>query len=198
MGQARQRSRTQAALLAAHPDCIYCGGVRKATTIDHMPPRIMFRRKLRPRQFEFPSCASCNQGTKSSDQVAALVGRFLPDATTPEEQKELRQILTGLKNNNRLVLEEMNLAPAEEKLIRSRTRAYSVCPGASSTWRERIRKDICTLLAASWRSQCTGRKPNKSFRLRAALPSVSTAMWTQWKGSCQCRFSSSCHQNSGR
>jgi hypothetical protein len=129
MEQARQRRRRQAALLAEHPHCIYCGGVRKATTIDHMPPRIMFRSKLRPGQLEFPSCDPCNQLTKASDQVAALVGRFLPDAVTPEEKADFRKILTGLKNNMRPVLEEMNLGTAEEEQVRRRTTAYAGVPG---------------------------------------------------------------------
>jgi hypothetical protein len=89
----------------------------------------MFRSKLRPGQFEFPSCTPCNQGTKAADQFAALVGRFMPDPTTREEQQEFRRLLTALGNNIRPVLEEMNLGPEEEALARSSTRAYSGVPG---------------------------------------------------------------------
>jgi hypothetical protein len=94
-----------------------------------MPPRIMFRSKLRLGQLEFPSCDPCNQLTKASDQVAALVGRFLPDAVTSEEKADFRKILTGLKNNMRPVLEEMNLGTAEEEQVRRRTTAYAGVAG---------------------------------------------------------------------
>jgi hypothetical protein len=125
MGEAKQRSRSRAALLAEHPRCIYCGGVRQATTIDHMPPRIMFRSKLRPGQFEFPSCDPCNQGTKTADQFAALLGRAMPNSTSREEQAEFVKILNGLKNNIRPALDEMKLVgPVEEQLLMLRTAAH--------------------------------------------------------------------------
>jgi hypothetical protein len=53
------------------PLCIYCGGVVRATTIDHMPPRIMFYGKRHPKGLEFASCQKCNEGTKYAGLVAA-------------------------------------------------------------------------------------------------------------------------------
>jgi hypothetical protein len=89
----------------------------------------MFRSKLRPGQFEFPSCDLCNQETKTADQFAALVGRCMPDPTTPEEKAEFRKLLSEVKNNIAPALEEMNLAgPKEEQMMKTRTPAYLDVP----------------------------------------------------------------------
>ena len=122
MGESRKRKRGHAAILAANPFCIYCGGTERATTIDHMPPRIMFRGKHRPGQFEFPSCDHCNQRTKATDQFAAYIGRLYPDATTATDQDEVRKILNGLKNNLPGVLQEMYIGRAGQKLASKRVR----------------------------------------------------------------------------
>jgi hypothetical protein len=124
VGQASRRKQNHAALLAANPFCIYCGGARPATTIDHMPPRIMFRGKLRPGKFEFPCCNPCNQGTKNSDHVAAFLGRLQPDATSVADQADVKKILAGLGNNMRPVLREMYMGRAGQKLARNRVRSF--------------------------------------------------------------------------
>jgi hypothetical protein len=67
-----------------------------ATTVEHMPPRIMFTGKLRPAQLEFPCCDPCNQATKHSDLLAAFLGRLLPDAETNLKQEDVKKILRGL------------------------------------------------------------------------------------------------------
>ena len=121
MGQAKQKERSQAALLAANPFCVYCGGANPATTIDHLPPRIMFRGKLRPRQFEFPCCEPCNKGTKGTDQLIAWIGRIFPDPATESDKADVQKILRGLKNNMPDVLREMHIGTAGQKLARKRT-----------------------------------------------------------------------------
>jgi hypothetical protein len=52
--------------------CIFCGGESKSTTVEHMPPRVMFRGKQRPKGHEFPSCERCNSGFSQLDQIAAM------------------------------------------------------------------------------------------------------------------------------
>jgi hypothetical protein len=120
MGQARQKRLSQAALLAANPFCVYCGGTQRATTVDHMPPRIFFRAKLRPGQFEFPSCHPCNQGTKDTDQLIAWLGRVYPDATNEMDKADVKKILKGLENNQPEVLKEMYIGPPGQELARKR------------------------------------------------------------------------------
>jgi hypothetical protein len=110
MGESKVRKRAHASILAACPFCIYCGGTTHATTIDHVPPRIMFRNKYRPKGLEFPSCNNCNAGTRRSDLVAAMIGRFFPNASSPDEMKG---ILQAVSNNIPGLLDEMYLGPAE-------------------------------------------------------------------------------------
>lgn len=112
MGEAKQRRQSNAERLASSPGCIYCALRGAATTLDHMPPRAIFSAKHRPKGLEFPSCEQCNAGTKSTDQVAALMSRILPDASTDEGLAEVRKYLQAVANNVPGLLEEMN-GPSE-------------------------------------------------------------------------------------
>jgi len=47
-----------------------------ATTLDHVPPRIMFPGKRRPAGLEVPACEPCNQGTKRQELMAAVFSRL--------------------------------------------------------------------------------------------------------------------------
>jgi len=112
MGEAKRRRRSNAERLATEPGCIYCAGRKPATTLDHMPPRAIFSAKHRPKGLEFPCCEACNAGTKTTDQVAALISRILPDASTEEGLAEVRKYLQGVANNAPGLLEEMSGPPA--------------------------------------------------------------------------------------
>jgi hypothetical protein len=105
MGESKAKKRAHNAILAACPWCIYCGS--PATTIDHVPPRIMFRDRQRPKGLEFPSCQPCNEGTRLADLVAALIGRLYPDAEQQDEQQEMEKLLSSVKNNIPGLLEEI-------------------------------------------------------------------------------------------
>ena len=78
-----------------------------ATTIDHVPPRIMFRDRYRPKGLEFPSCRSCNEVTKHCDLVAAMLGRVYPDAKTDKDREEFKKLLQSINNNIPGLLQEM-------------------------------------------------------------------------------------------
>lgn len=80
MGEAKTKRRAHGEILKRYPHCIYCG--HPASTIEHMPPRMMFYEKLRPKGLEFPCCDVCNSATKHADLVASLLARLWPDATT--------------------------------------------------------------------------------------------------------------------
>lgn len=54
--------------------CIYCYGY--ADTIEHMPPRIMFLNKSRPKGMEFASCKKCNTESGMADAVASMIARL--------------------------------------------------------------------------------------------------------------------------
>jgi hypothetical protein len=106
MGESKAKKRAHSAILEACPWCIYCGSA--ATSIEHMPPRIMFLARQRPKGLEFPSCQPCNEGTRLADSVAALIGRVYPDGD-PQEAKGL---LRSVKNNIPGLIEEMHIGAA--------------------------------------------------------------------------------------
>jgi hypothetical protein len=84
MSESSAKKRAHSAVLEACPYCIYCGGEVPAVSIDHVPPRAMFRGRRRPKGLEFASCKNCNEGTGRADLVAALLSRVAPDAGDEE------------------------------------------------------------------------------------------------------------------
>ena len=77
MGESRRKSRKGAAIVAAEPRCIYCAS--PSETVEHMPPRSMFRDKDRPSAMEFGACTACNGATRGADVVASVIARLHPD-----------------------------------------------------------------------------------------------------------------------
>jgi hypothetical protein len=63
MSDSRAKKRAHGRVFEACPNCIYCGGEVPAVSIDHVPPRAMFRGRRRPKGLEFASCKGCNEGT---------------------------------------------------------------------------------------------------------------------------------------
>jgi hypothetical protein len=113
MGEASRRRRSNQALLRDSPFCIFCGGTEAATTIEHCPPRMMFRGKQRPHELTFASCEQSNSGTRRSDLVASLLGRVYPDGTDVDVA-DLRKVLRAIANNVPGLLQEMMLSDAEQ------------------------------------------------------------------------------------
>jgi hypothetical protein len=75
MGEAKTRSRSGAQILKAAKRCVYCSSTL-ADTLEHMPPRGMFKDKDRPSGWEFACCERCNQGTKGADALAQFVAKI--------------------------------------------------------------------------------------------------------------------------
>ena len=74
MGQAKQKKVTRRAILETEERCIYCAAA--PSTIEHMPPLVLFLKRQRPKGLEFAACQECNNGTKGADAVAALFSRI--------------------------------------------------------------------------------------------------------------------------
>ncbi len=74
----RGNKASHTSILAGASRCIYCPtkAVTSKLTIEHMPPRGMFRKKDRPKGFEFASCANCNEGTSAADSAVAFFARI--------------------------------------------------------------------------------------------------------------------------
>lgn len=118
MGESKSRARGRAAVLAAGPSCIYCGG--KADTIEHMPPIGMFAAKRRPQGLEFPACRPCNNGSSHADLVAALLCRVYSKTELPSSLDEFSGLLRRIRIHIPGILDEMRVGRAGQKLAANR------------------------------------------------------------------------------
>jgi hypothetical protein len=116
MGQAKQRASFNKRFLAEHPFCIFCGGTTPSSTVDHVPPIVMFAGRQRPKGLEFAACSVCNNGTRHADLLAAFLGRSFPDPVTATDRQDIDRILKALSNNIPQVLAEMKSNRGAEKL----------------------------------------------------------------------------------
>lgn len=122
MGRANDRvmgERLTERQLRLHPLCVYCGGSRPAVETDHVPPKAVFKLKLRPQGLEFSACAACHKGTRHIDAVAALTARSWPNLQTEEEREELKRLMGGVLRN---------VPPVAYELHRGFTSASTVPP----------------------------------------------------------------------
>lgn len=75
-----------------------------------MPPCSMFRDRQRPGAMAFGACKACNQGTRGSDAVAALLARIHPDIDERSWQvEEIRKLRAAIDRYAPGVREEINL-----------------------------------------------------------------------------------------
>jgi hypothetical protein len=118
MGEAKQKLRAHAAILADAPGCIYCAGENVATTIEHMPPISMFEGRQRLKGFEFPACQACNNNTGHSDLVAAMLSRLWPDAESEIQKRDVKKLVSAVSNNIPLLLTEMEVGRGGQKMAR--------------------------------------------------------------------------------
>lgn len=105
-------------VLSRSPNCIYCGGVTPATTVDHVPPISIFDNRDRPSGLEFAACLPCNNGAGRDELVAAWISRAFPDPETPKGEQEIEDILRGVSNNWPGLLEELQPAFWQDKAAR--------------------------------------------------------------------------------
>jgi hypothetical protein len=72
MSESKRKKDRYSALLSNHAYCCFCGGARKSATIDHVPARIFFRKKIGPEDFEFPACQECNAASRACHQLSHI------------------------------------------------------------------------------------------------------------------------------
>jgi hypothetical protein len=108
MGEAKRKSQTRQVIIGGEPRCIYCPG--PAATLEHMPPTGMFRDRQRPGAMEYSACEACNNGTRSSDAVAALIARMHPDIGEESwQEKEIGKLISAIDSYAPGVREELSL-----------------------------------------------------------------------------------------
>ncbi|MDR9763730.1 hypothetical protein RJJ37_29565 [Rhizobium redzepovicii] len=94
-------------MLAAQPFCVFCGGTTQATTLDHMPSRVLFDGKHRPKGLEFSSCQPCQDSTRKAETVFAVLSRFYPEPTTNTQRAEFQKLLRAAERHNPGFMREM-------------------------------------------------------------------------------------------
>jgi hypothetical protein len=108
MGEAKLKKTFNERLIAAHPFCIYCGGSVASAEVDHVPPRIMFKQKLRPKGLEFASCSECNRSASRFEMVAAVIGRLSPDNNFSNWVQAWGKLLQETDSNNPGLIKELH------------------------------------------------------------------------------------------
>lgn len=99
MGEAKQKSRNNKQILLENPRCIYCA--LPANTVEHMPPKAMFKDRFRLSGMEFGCCEACNGGTKGADAIASFLALLSP-TDDPHNEWQLPVILRLLDTSERL------------------------------------------------------------------------------------------------
>lgn len=129
MGQSRTR---RAALLAACPMCIFCGGQVAATTIEHCPSRAIFRERVAPQGFEFAACAGCNRGSSDDDLMVAFLAHL--GGRDARVLKRGRGLMLQVKRQFPGVLQKMFSKSATE--ARSDARRIGIRPRPGETYQQ--------------------------------------------------------------
>ena len=114
-----RRSRNLATLRDG-ANCIFCGGLRNAETIEHAPPISLFVGKHRPKGYEFPACLRCNKGSSEWDQVASFFALVAGEIRDPRYgNRDSSRLIQGIANNIPEVLDCISLdgADARDPLI---------------------------------------------------------------------------------
>jgi hypothetical protein len=114
MGEAKRKSQTRQEIIAGEPRCIYCPA--PAESLEHMPTRGIFRDRQRPGAMEYGACKACNNGTRGSDAVAAVMALMHPDNGEGSWQaEEILKLISAIDTHAPGVREEMSL-PRQVKL----------------------------------------------------------------------------------
>ena len=120
------RSKQREDFFAAHPWCAFCGGVSKATTVEHCPPKALFQFNRWPESFEFPACKACNSGTGDHDAIVALLARADPNDRQGNADGRFEGLLRNVNAQFPGVVSKMIPSATE---ARRRNRALGLKPG---------------------------------------------------------------------
>lgn len=130
MGMSRKR---KDAFFTANPVCIFCGGLAKATTIEHCPPRAMFQNRDWPEGFEFSACSECNHGSADQDLIISLLARTDPFTDRGNADGRLTGIIGSVHQKFPQLISKM--MPSAVK-ARDLNRRFSITPAPGQTNQE--------------------------------------------------------------
>ena len=108
-----------------NPYCCFCGGAVKATTIDHVPPKVYFRKKHRPDDLIFPACEKCNSDSRLTDTVASFLLRSgisnEDEVGEIEKEKIAKSIWRNAPDAIHELLSDSQISLSDKKQIRKKT-----------------------------------------------------------------------------
>ena len=156
MGASAKKRRDKDEFVGKNPYCCFCGGRAASETIEHAPPSVLFIDKKRTpsREYWFPACRRCNNGTGNLDQIAALFSLGMRSSHRDDVPIEyLRKLVRGVFNNSPTVFEmlakpmsayDVNLRAAD--IVRP-AKAIEV---ASALFEEYLNPWACKIACALW------------------------------------------------
>lgn len=118
----------------ANQACIFCGGLKQATTEEHCPPKAMFRANRWPEGYSFPACAPCNNGTSNDDLIVAFLAQLNPakyDEQTASKGAGLMKAINRQEAGLLPVMMRMSVREARE-----RARQLGIRPGPGQLYRD--------------------------------------------------------------
>ena len=114
----RSRSRERKKLLVAYPECAYCGGLRPATELDHVPPIQMFPKRQRPKGLETPSCTACNRGAREAESLASLLASVHLGTISESDVQHWKELVGHLANNYPALLQSLKPTTRQLREVR--------------------------------------------------------------------------------
>ena len=112
MGAAKARKDR---FLSEHPVCCFCGGTRKATTIDHVPNRAAFPGRHGPEGFEFPACSECQAAFRTEEHYFAFLVRVSDQDGANYDSQTSQRLIRGIRNNLPEMLPIVRLSSNEKR-----------------------------------------------------------------------------------
>lgn len=136
MGDAKRKQMNRKLFLALPENrrCCYCGA--PATTIDHFPPRNIFRERKYPEGYIYPCCEQCNS-SKSNDEQSISFLLCIMDWNSEREEGNFLRLYKAVKNNHPKLLTEFQKLPRtrSKKILRHRLGSqYEVMRQGRSDW----------------------------------------------------------------
>ena len=127
MGEAKRKRSTTAAFIEQFPNCYFCGGRRRATTREHMPPKSLFDNSHRPDKLVMPACDECNGDTSTADLVAAVVSRW-DYFSSQQENRDHRRLIPQIRIQAPDILKEWTeiTDPSDKDKARQHLRNYGM------------------------------------------------------------------------
>ena len=103
MSESKAKKKRTQRFLEEHPFCYFCGGTRRAVTVDHVPPRACFPDGFAPEGFESPACQACNKGADKQDQIFGLYAMILDfdpaKFGSDDDRRKISKLIGGIRNN---------------------------------------------------------------------------------------------------